>query len=83
MTESDTLRRLLDTLATYLETGNAETDNVAKMVLAADVEYNEYWRPEVERFRRNGDWTGIRAPEAEMMALLLREVARRLGLSEE
>jgi hypothetical protein len=71
------VQRALQTLITYFETGNKETDAVAKDIFASDA---YYWQAVVERFRQGTDWTGIRAPEAEMLAFALREAGDLLGL---
>lgn len=69
--------RLLQTMIDYFETGNQQTDAVAKAILASDLEFDAKWQTEIKRLRNSTDWTGLRAPEAEILAAalhLLREV---------
>ncbi len=64
------VQRTLQTLITYFETGIKETDAAAKAILDSE---SEYWQGPVERYRNSPDWTGIRSPEAELLALALQE----------
>lgn len=73
------IQRVLATLIDYLEAGNRESDAAAKAVFAADSEFNDYWRAEIERFQRSVEWTGLRGPEAEILAVRLRQAARILA----
>lgn len=66
------VQHALQTLITFFETGTKEADAVAKAILASEA---EYWQEVIERFQNSTEWTGIRAPEAEMLALALREVS--------
>ena len=72
-------QRVLATLIDYFEAGNRESDAAAKAVLAADSEFDEYWRAEIERFQRSVEWSGLRGPEAEILAARLRQAARLLA----
>jgi hypothetical protein len=69
------IQRVLATLIDYFEAGNRESDAAAKAVLAADSEYDQYWRMEIERFKRSVEWSGLRGPEAEILAIGLRQAA--------
>jgi hypothetical protein len=69
------IQRVLTALIDYFEAGNDESDAAAKAVLVADSEYREYWGPEIERFQKSIEWTGLRGPEAEMLAGRLRLAA--------
>lgn len=64
--------RLLQTLIDYFEAGNQQTDAVAKAILENDFEYKTKWEDEIKRFRNSTDWTGLRSPEAEILAAALR-----------
>lgn len=71
-------QRLLDALITFFETGIAETDAAAKAILQADADYHEYWQVEIEHFQKSVEWTGIRSPEAELLAAGLEDIRRYL-----
>ena len=73
------IQRTLTTLIEYFEAGNRESDAAAKAVLAADGEYDEYWRPEIERFRQSVEWTGLQGPEAGLLVDRLRLAAEWLA----
>jgi hypothetical protein len=75
MEKNGNARQALQTLINYFETGTRESDAVAKAVLATE---SEYWQQETEHFQKSTEWTGIRAPEAELLAVALREVNRLL-----
>lgn len=77
--ESREIQRVLATLIDYFEAGNPESDAAAKAILAADGEYDEYWRAEIERFRQSVAWTGLRGPEAELLADRLRLILSLIG----
>jgi len=70
---------LLQAMIDYFEAGNQETDTAAKAILESDFEYRQHWRETIDELRTGPDWTGLRAPEAEIVALGLR---RLLGLAE-
>lgn len=69
------IQRVLATLIDYFEAGNRESDAAAKAVFAADSEFDGYWRAEIERFQQSVEWTGLRGPEAEILAVRLRQAA--------
>ncbi len=69
------IHQALTTLIDYFEAGNSESDTAAKAVLIADSSYDDYWQPEIEKFRKSADWTGLRGPEAELLASRLRQAA--------
>jgi len=69
----------LITLIDYFEAGNSESDQVAKAILVADSTYDKYWHPEIKRFQKSCDWTGLRSPEAELLAGLLRQATELIA----
>lgn len=70
-------RRLLQTLIDYFEAGNKESDQMAKTIIEWDSEYLSEWREEIKRLRETGDWTGLRAPEADIIAAALRVIQQQ------
>lgn len=69
---------LLDTLIDYFQTGNQETDAVAKAIVRADFDREQYWDREISRYLAGPDWSGIRSPEAEIIAAALSELKKQL-----
>lgn len=69
--------KVLEMLINYFETGNAATDSAAKAIFLEDGEYDDYWRGALEEFRQSIDWTGVRGPESEFLALCLRSLRDR------
>jgi hypothetical protein len=65
--EAREIKRTLTTLIDFFETGNNESDAAAKAVLTSAGNYDEYWSPEIEKFQKSIDWTGLRGPEAEIL----------------
>ena len=65
---------VLQTMIEYFEVGNKETDAAAKAIIEWDFEYTDYWKEKLRQYMRSGDWTRIRAPEAELVALALRDI---------
>ncbi len=74
--ETKKIQRVLNTLIDYFEAGNPESDAAAKAILVADSEYEDYWRPEIEKFQCGVEWTGLRGPEAELLSGRLRRAAQ-------
>ena len=72
--DKNTALHVLQMLIEYFEAGNKETDAAAKAIIEWDCDYSEYWEEKMSQHRRSGDWTGIRSPEAELMALALRDI---------
>jgi hypothetical protein len=70
------IQRALAALIDYFEAGNRESDAAAKAILAADGEFDEYWRPEIEGFQQSLEWTGLRGAEAEILAARLRQAVK-------
>ena len=68
---------LIELLIEYFETGNRETDTVAKMILQSSSEYTTYWQREISRIQTGIEWTGIRAVEADILINALRELIER------
>lgn len=65
---------LLQTMIDYFEAGNQESDATAKAILESDFEYGEKWRGAINELLAGSDWTGLRAPEAEIIASALRRL---------
>ncbi len=71
---------LLRSMIDYFEAGNRETAAAAKDIVACDFDYREHWRATIAELQRGVEWTGLRAPEAEIVARarrLLRELLAR------
>jgi hypothetical protein len=71
--------RLVQTLIDYFETGTKETDRTAKNIIEWDAENRADWQAEMQRLHEAGDWTGLRAPEADIIAAALRLIQRQLA----
>lgn len=69
---------LLQVMIEYFEAGNQHTDAVAKSIIESDFEYLENWQAEITRCKAEGGWTGLRAPEAEVLASALGTVQKLL-----
>lgn len=65
-------RQLVQTMVDYFESGNKETDRAAKQIIEWDSENLAAWRTEMQRLREAGEWSGLRAPEADIVAAALR-----------
>ena len=70
--------RLLETMIHYFESGFKESDTSAKAIIEWDFDHLEDWQKEIKRLQNEGNWTGLRAPEAEMIAGILRNIQREL-----
>lgn len=70
--------RLVQTLIEYFETGTKETDRAAKNIIEWDVENRADLQAEMHRLQEAGDWTGLRAPEADIIAAALRLIQRQV-----
>lgn len=81
--DRDTALHLLQTLIDYFEAGNKETDSVAKDILDFDADFKEKWAEEIRRLLSSGDWSGLRAPEAEIIAAALHHLQQMLGLPDD
>lgn len=68
---------LVQTLIDYFETGTKETDRAAKNIIEWDAENRADWQAEMQRLRETGDWTGLRAPEADIITSALRLIQRQ------
>lgn len=73
-----TALRLIQTMIDYFETGTRETDRAAKAILDWDFQYVADWQAEIKRLREEDEWTGIRAPEAEIITAALRFIRQQL-----
>jgi len=67
------IQQALSTLIEYFEAGNKASDAAAKAILSTDSRFDEYWYPEIDRLQKSSEWTGLRGPEAELLAGLLRQ----------
>lgn len=65
---------LLQAMIDYFEAGNQETDAAAKAIIESDFESTPTWEAETDRLREGVDWTGLRGPEAELVARALRDI---------
>jgi hypothetical protein len=70
---------LLQAMIDYFEAGNRETDAAAKAIIESDFENKAHWEAEIGRLKEGKDWTGLRAPEAEIVAVALRQMQRMLA----
>lgn len=76
--DRSTPRLLLQTLIDYFEAGNPETDAAARAILDSDFGNRAHWEATVGRLRHGPGWTGLRAPEAEVVARALRALQQML-----
>ena len=70
---------LLETLINYFEAGNKESDKAAKAIIEYDFDNLDKWRKEIKRLRESGEWTGLRSPEADIIAGALRYIQEGLN----
>jgi hypothetical protein len=70
----------LQAMTDYFEAGNQQTDAVAKDIIESDFEYLERWQAEIKRLKAAGQWTGLRAPEAEVIVEALRILQEMLDV---
>lgn len=70
---------LLQTLIDYFEAGNQETDAAAKAIIASDFDYGDKWQGEIKELLAEADWTGLRAPEAEIVTMGLLRLQKMVG----
>jgi len=63
----------------YFEAGNRETDAAAKDILESDFNYRDHWRATAEELRQGTEWSGLRAPEAEIVVRGLRLIEGQLA----
>ncbi len=73
---NEATNRAVQALIDFFEAGNNESDIAAKNVLDADFANKEYWREELLHLRMGTLWSGLRAPEAELLVLALHEVKK-------
>lgn len=71
-----TALHLLQAMIDYFEAGNQESDGAAKAILESDFEYREKWREEIKELLAGAEWTGLRAPEADIVTAALRGLQR-------
>ena len=77
MDRTDALH-LLQTMIDYFEAGNQQTDAAAKDIIESDFEYLDSWQAEIRRRKAEGEWTGLRAPEAEIVVAALHTMQKML-----
>lgn len=77
MERADALH-LLQAMINYFEAGNQQTDGVAKAIIESDFEYLDNWQAEIRRFKTEGEWTGMRAPEADIVVMALQTAHKLL-----
>ncbi len=77
--DKNTALHLLITLIDYFEAGNHETDSAAQAIIASDVNFKEKWEAEIKRLVAGNEWTGLRAPEADIIASALHRLQRLLA----
>jgi hypothetical protein len=80
--EKTAAHRLLRTMIDYFEAGNPEADRAAKNIIEWDSENLDIWQAEIRRLREEGEWTGIRAPEAEILTAALRSIRQQMNLND-
>jgi len=76
--DTTSARRLLQIMIEFFETGNQTSDSVAKLILESDFEDSDFWQKEVKKFKSGTEWSGVRAAEADIVALALRHI-REMG----
>lgn len=79
MMDTQAALRLLQAMIDYFEAGNEETDRAARAIIESDVPSLQDWRVEIDRRREEGEWTGLRGPEAELIAAALRLIRQQLA----
>ena len=73
---------LLQVMIDYFEAGNKQTDSAAKAIIESDFDYLDTWQAEIRRLKAEGEWSGVRAPEADIVARSLHTIQElREGLS--
>lgn len=77
--DRNTALQLLQTMIDYFETGTRETDQAAKALIDWDFQHLDAWRAAIKHLRESGEWTGVRAPEAELIAGALRFIRQQLA----
>jgi len=77
--ERDVVLHLLHAMIDYFEAGNRDSDGAAKDILASDFESKTYWEQEIKRLQQGEEWSGLRAPEAEIVVTVFRQLQGMLG----
>ncbi|MBW2466146.1 MAG: hypothetical protein JRF02_02505 [Deltaproteobacteria bacterium] len=65
---------LLQAMIDFFEAGNKQTDSVAKAIIESDFDYLDRWKIEIKRLKDEGEWSGLRAPEADIVIAALRAI---------
>lgn len=71
--------RLLQAMIDYFEAGNQDADAAAKEIIASDFTNSDHWQARIDRLVHGVEWSGLRAPEAELVATGLRTLQRLLA----
>ena len=69
---------LLQAMIDYFEAGNKQTDSAAKAIIESDFDYLDNWQAEIRRLKAEGEWSGVRAPEADIVARSLHTIQELL-----
>ena len=69
---------LLQVMIDFFETGNKQTDSAAKAIIESDFEYLDGWQSEIRLLKAEGEWSGVRAPEADIVARKLHAIQEML-----
>lgn len=78
--DKTTALRMLQTLIDYFESGNSETDRAAKNIIEWDFEHLAERKKELNILCESGEWTGIRAPEADIIVSALHFIQEELHM---
>ena len=78
MDRTDALH-LLQTMIDYFEAGNQQADAAAMDIIASDFKHLDSWQAEIRRRKAEGEWTGLRAPEAEIVVAALQIMQKMLN----
>jgi len=70
---------LLQAMIDYFEAGNQQSDAAAKDIIESDFNNFEKWQAEIKRRKAEGEWSGLRAPEAEILSSALGTIQKLLG----
>lgn len=64
--------QLLQIMIDFFEAGNKQADAMAKEIIESDFDSLDQWRAAIKRLKDDGEWTGLRAPEADIVVEALR-----------
>ena len=66
-------------MISYFEVGNKESDTSAKSIFEWDFDYYKVWQKEIKHLQDKGNWKGLCASEAEIIAGILLNIKRKLS----